>query len=212
MEQPKPLRQQTYKVITQEVTQNFFNIGKESNLRNESNCDWINVTPSRHDHIRNSFIALSLRKNLSISAKTVSKGGKPLVYHNYGKTITAKKVKRFFTTIWPNGLISNFKRISKKFKPLPNLVIIVLNETTKRIAIETELLRTKVNSFFVTSTNNNYTGLYNIFGNNDSPRSADFLNSLLLRSITVGLLQETARVKIKKKRFPRLGSNQRPRT
>jgi hypothetical protein len=45
MEQPKPLRQQTYKVITQEITQNFFNIGKESNLRNESNCDYFS-TPS----------------------------------------------------------------------------------------------------------------------------------------------------------------------
>jgi hypothetical protein len=125
MEQPKPLRQQTYKVITQEITQNFFNIGKESNLRNESNCDWINVTPSRHDHIRNSFITLSLRKNLSISAKTVSKGGKPLVYHNHGKTITAKKVQYddFSQLFWPNGLISNYKRISKKSKPLPNLVI-----------------------------------------------------------------------------------------
>jgi ribosomal protein S2 len=133
------------------------------------------------------------------------------VYHNHGQKITAKPIRKFFTNLWPNGLISNFKRIGRRFRPIPNLIVIVVNENTKRFAIETELLRAKINSFFVTSTNNNYAGLYNIFGNNDSPRSADLLNDLLTRSMTVGFLQETSRVKIRR-RFPRLGSNQRPRT
>lgn len=212
MEQPKTLKKQTYRNTTQYLTQNFFNIGKEKSLRNENNNDWISTTPSHYDHIQNSFIALSLRKNLVISSKTISKGGKPLVFHNYGKKITTKKIKRFFTNVWPNGLISNFKRISKRFKSLPNTVVVVVNETTKRFALETELLRSKINSFFVTSTNNSYAGLYTIFGNNDSPRSADFLNRLLIRSISVGFIRETSRVKAKRRRFPRLGSNQRPRT
>lgn len=211
MEQPRSLRQQTYQIATEYLIQNFFNIGKPTNEKNETNSEWAKTTPSRFDHIRNSFIVLSLRKNLSISSKTVSKGGKPLVYHNHGNTVNAKPVQNFFTNMWPNGFISNFKRIGKKFRPLPNVVVVIVNDNTKRFAIETELLRTKINSFFVTNTNNAYTGLYNIFGNNDSPRSANLLNDLLVRSLSVGFLQETSRVKVKR-RFPRLGSNQRPRT
>jgi ribosomal protein S2 len=212
MEQPKTVKKQTYRSTTQHLTQNFFNIGKEKSLRNENNNDWIKTTPSHYDHIQHSFTALSIRKNLIISSKTISKGGRALIFHNYGKKITTKKIRRFFTNVWPNGLISNFKRIGRRFRALPNVVVVVVNEATKRFALETELLRTKINSFFVTSTNNSYAGLYTIFGNNDSPRSADFLNRLLIRSISVGFIRETSRVKIRRRRFPRLGSNQRPRT
>lgn len=200
------------RLSTDYLSQNFFNIGKTESLRNAANSDWITKTPSRHDHIHNSFAILSIRRNLVMSARTISKGGKPLVFHKYGTHVTVPSIKRFFTKLWPNGLISNYKRINKKSKRLPNLVILIVNEHTKRLAIETEVLRAKVNSFFVTSTNNNCAGLYNIFGNNDSTKSANFLNSLLIRSISLGLIQETARIRIKKKKFPRLGSNQRPRT
>lgn len=209
--QASQVKKSDYAMLNEHLTQHFFNVGKPSNQRNANNSDWLAKTPSGHDHIRNSFIVLSLRKNLSISSKIIAKGGKPLVFHNYGKKVTTRSLKGFFTSVWPNGLISNFKRIGKKFKRLPNIAVIVVNENTKRLAIETEVTRTKINSFFVTSTNNTYAGLYTIFGNNDSPRSADFLNHLLIRAISVGLIQETSRIKVKK-RFPRLGSNQRPRT
>lgn len=194
------------------LSQNFFNIGKTESLRNTNNADWITKTPSRHDHIHNSFAILSIRRNLIMTARTISKGGKPLIFHKYGEQVTTQLVRRFFTKLWPNGLISNYKRINKKSKRLPNLVVLMVNENTKRVALETEVLRSKVNSFFVTNTNNNCAGLYNIFGNNDSTKSANFLNSLLMRSISLGLMQETAKIRIKKKKFPRLGSNQRPRT
>jgi ribosomal protein S2 len=200
------------RLSTDYLSQNFFNVGKAESLRNAANSDWITKTPSQHNHIHNSFAILSIRKNLVMSAKTISKGGKPLVFHKHGAEVAAHSIRRFFTKLWPNGLISNYKRISKKSKRLPNLIVLVVNENTKRIAIETEVLRAKVNSFFVTSTNNSCLGLYNIFGNNDSAKSSNFLNSLLIRSISLGLMQETAKIRIKKRKFPRLGSNQRPRT
>ncbi len=202
----------TYKLSTDCLSQEFFNIGKATYQRNTANTDWITETPSQHNHIRNSFTVLSLKRNLMMSSRTISRGGKPLVFHKHGEQMNINSVKRFFTKLWPNGLISNYKRINKQLKRLPTLIVLVVNENTKRAAIETEVLRAKVNSFFVTNTNNSYAGLYNIFGNNDSPKSADFLNSLLLRSISVGLIQETSKIRIRKKHFPRLGSNQRPRT
>jgi ribosomal protein S2 len=210
------------------LTEAFLSVGKPGIERNQENLDNVMTTPSKYDQIDLSKSYRALRKSLLTTSNTVAKGGKVLVFHKLGNSVDGqKKLKLFFTKDWTPGLISNFKTLGKQSRHIPNFVVVSTNDNIQQSAIAGELNRCKVNSTFITSSNNPKHGLISVAGNNSTDRAANLVVDLFKRAITIGFLKEVATLQFKrltekptkrikkpswKNKFPRLGSNQRPRT
>jgi ribosomal protein S2 len=206
------------------LIEGFLNVGRPSRERNRENVDNLLVTPSKYDQIDLTKSCRALRKSLLSTSNIVSRGGRVLIFSKLGENgIGNNQLKTFFTKVWPQGLISNFKNMGKEVKHVPNFVVVSTNDAAQQSAIANELNRCKVGSTFITNSNNSKYGVINIPGNNASSRTGDLLISLFKRAVTIGLLKEVAKLQAKqatkiskrtnwRQKFPRLGSNQRPRT
>ena len=206
------------KLNTEHLTKHFLNIGKPERERNKENLDNVFSTPSKNDHINLEKSYQTLRKSLLSVSSIISRGGKVLVLHKQGEKVE-KALENIFTKEWPKGLISNFKSIGKKYGVFPNYAVIATGSSEEQLNIENETTRYKVGSVFLTNTNSRRSGVYSLLSNTESDASINLVVNLYKRAVTLGLLKEVAKIDPRKnktvnyrKKFPRLGSNQRPRT
>jgi ribosomal protein S2 len=179
------------------LTQKFLNVGRQSNERNKANLDFLISTPSKQDHINLEKSYQTLRNSLLNVSKIISCGGRVLVYHNQGNTVS-KPLKHFFIKKWTKGLISNFKRAGKTHKVFPNLVIVASENGNEQNAIASEVNRYKVSSVFMSNTNARQNGLFSIPGNTHSNTAVNAFLGLFKRAITLGLLKEVAKINPKR--------------
>jgi ribosomal protein S2 len=197
------------KTKIERLTENFLSIGKPEKQRNKENLDFVFTTPSGQDQINLEHTVRTLKKSLVMIGNSISKGGAVLIYTPL-KQPRHVLIEKFFIETWQTGLISNFRYVNKKKQKMPNAVVILSNNVIEQHRIHNELNKLKLGSTFVNNTHEVRKGLFSIPGNNDSKRSLTLLTNLFKRAITIGLAKEIAR--LNKKFFPRLDSNQRPRT
>jgi ribosomal protein S2 len=220
------------------LTTKFLNVGRPSRERNKDNLDTIIATPSKQDHINLESSYQNLKNSLLSVSNIISSGGKVLVYHKHGKEV-ARPLRHLFLKCWPKGLISNFKNIGRNHKVFPNLVVIASDDKEEQEMIANETNRCKIGSVFVTNSNVKRYGLITIPGNTSSDVAVDSLVDLFKRAVTLGLIKEVSKIDPRRLRkykgvkrlklfkyeqkqsiqnkklttnFPRLESNQRPRT
>lgn len=220
------------------LTAKFLNVGRPRRERNTDNIDTLIATPSKQDHINLESSYQNLKNSLLSVSNIISSGGKVLVYHKNGKEV-ARPLRHLFLKCWPKGLISNFKNIGRNHKVFPNLVVIASDDKEEQEIIANETNRCKLGSVFVTNSNVKRYGLINIPGNTSSDKAVDSVIDLFKRAVTLGLIKEVSKIaprrlrkykvvkrlkcfkygqkqatrnKKQKTKFPRLESNQRPRT
>lgn len=70
------------------LTQKFLNVGRPSNERNKANLDFLISTPSKQDHINLEKSYQTLRNSLLTVSKVISSGGRVLVYHKQGNAVS----------------------------------------------------------------------------------------------------------------------------
>lgn len=189
-------------------------VGKPAKQRLVQNIDYVLTTPSGIDLIKSEKSIKTLRKSLYIITNIVARGGNVLVYAQNQRTNVEKGGAFSQISTWPKGLISNFKYVSPKqpgvCKRLPNFVVIVSDNDSERLAIDVEARTVKLPTLFTNNTDQETLGLYPCVLNTESASAKSIILNLIKKAVTVGLLKETTFLNMQ--HFPRLGSNQRPRT
>jgi hypothetical protein len=189
------------------LSQNFATIGQLSLFRSQENLDIIGSTPGKLDHIDITALCASLRKTLLVIQETSRRGGTTIFFSRFN--IPNDKLPDFIQS-WRAGLISNFKKVNSNLRRLPSLVIVLTNDAFQQNRISWELKRCQVGAIVIHSTNAKGTGLFNIPGNTSNELTSRTFKEFFIKATTNVVVKEIN--ELKQRQFPRLGSNQRPRT
>jgi hypothetical protein len=193
-----------YTKITPEVLiKTLAIVGSNLDQVDKQNLVSISTSPSKITLINTSHTLKELKKTLG----TVTKQGRVTIvnYLNKDGKLTIKH--------WPTGLISNFKQVAgqDKDRRFPSLAIILNTKSYTELKLaEKELNNCQVPSAFFHDTSQKPRGMISILTNIKSMETQNLFASLLQRAVNVGILKKTLRLSYKI--FPRLGSNQWPRT
>jgi ribosomal protein S2 len=190
------------KVKVKNLIENFITIGKRVEELQKENLDAVFETTSGTVQINPSTSLKEIKKTLFLVTSAAAKGNQTTIL------LTNQKNKK-----WKNGLLSNFKELNKstsKTKHFPVLVIVISSSTKQREAVDKEAITYGIPSIFFSNTNQKPLGLINVLSNNNNESSTKVILSLVQRAMNIGVLKTV--LKLNPQIFPRLDSNQRPRT
>lgn len=182
-------------------------IGTNLDQVDKRNLVSINTSPSKVTLINTSHTLKELKKALGTVTNISSKQGRVTIINCLSKD-SKLSIKH-----WPTGLVSNFKQVAgqDEDRRFPSLAIILNTKSHKELKLaEKELNNCQVPSVFFHDTSQKPRGTISILTNTKSMGAQNLFTSLLQRAINVGILKKTT--KLSYKIFPRLGSNQWPRT
>lgn len=198
-----------YKKIEYSIlTKNLIHLGFHKKKRSTHAQHFVFSTPTR-DIINTNVTTIQLKKVLYIISNIIKNKGQlyivapNLKIQNYDMKLSKKYGQNFFCNNWKNGLITNFKYLTKESKMLsnkqyPNAIFLLNYPKTSYLEYEITKIGILTTQLINSHTKINKT-LYPIPGNTQSPQTTFFFIKIIIEMILHAYTQEQVELISKKK-------------
>jgi ribosomal protein S2 len=197
------------KITHKTLIKSFISTGGKIKELEKSKVNLVYHTPNDQIQIDTNKLLKEFKKTLSVVTNLSMKRGTLTIVLNQFNATPATPHNTYLLRSWPNGFISNFKRVGIKQNSrgqLPSLVIAITPNTSEIKKIEKECNKNLIPSIIVTSTNNKSGGLFSLTANNRNSNATTKILSLVEHAINFGTTKEV--LTLSSSLFPRLDSNQ----
>ncbi len=203
-----------YKILSKNLT----HIGSRKKDRSNYANNFIYITKTL-DIIDTNHTFKQLQKIIPIFINIIVQKGQVytiapnLKNKEYALNLSKKYKQNFFCDSWPTGLITNFKYLKKTDtlikKQIPSAIFLLNYPKTNYLELEILKIGVLTSQLLDTHTQINKT-MYPIPGNTKAIQTMLFFIEIMKETTLLAYTKE--QYILLKRKFPRLGSNQRPRT